>query len=381
MNEIEQTTQSQVITALRFLLIIGVVFIHFDLSNGFNIQGSTYGTDFPDYYYQVINLVSNVLARVSVPLFFFISGYLLFYGKDFNRQSYAKILKSRTRTLLVPYLLWNLIAIIFAAKVFIPGLSSLFPGKADIHVHLSLTAIINTFFDNYHNGGIFVRPTASNSPDFIPINTPFWYVRDLMTMVLFSPVIYIAIRWLKGYWVVVLGVVWYFAGNMFYAEGGYVMQLINAAFFVSWGAYYSINKQLFLTRFVTFGYAPLAYLLVATTDLLTKGEIYNLYINKIGILVGIIAFVVVTCRWLKSRLVQFFTRLANYSFFVFALHYLIINDLAKMVFKMTHMQDVCWQMLLFYIIVPMLTITMCVLVAILLQRSIPRLYSRLCGSR
>ena len=72
--------QSDTIHFLRFPLIVGVVFIHAHLSSDFvNITAS----DYPVFY--VVNeFVSNILVRVSVPLFFFFSGFLRNHGKCFR---------------------------------------------------------------------------------------------------------------------------------------------------------------------------------------------------------------------------------------------------------------------------------------------------------
>ena len=116
---------SQTISFLRFPLIVAVVYIHFNISRkGISLHGINYGTDNPDWYLFTINLVSSVIASIAVPLFFFISGYLFFLQKEFNRQEYLRKLQKRVKTLLVPYLLWNLIAIIYQVVRFIPFFSS-----------------------------------------------------------------------------------------------------------------------------------------------------------------------------------------------------------------------------------------------------------------
>jgi fucose 4-O-acetylase-like acetyltransferase len=58
------------------------------------------------------NLFSYVLGGIAVPLFFFISGFLFFLNiENFNLQSYGNKLQTRGKTLLIPYLFWNLFAI------------------------------------------------------------------------------------------------------------------------------------------------------------------------------------------------------------------------------------------------------------------------------
>ena len=60
------------IACLRLPLTVGVVFIHFTMTNGFNYHGVAYGLDNPSFFFFIVNLISEVLARVCVPLFFII---------------------------------------------------------------------------------------------------------------------------------------------------------------------------------------------------------------------------------------------------------------------------------------------------------------------
>ena len=51
---------SETINILRFPLTVGVVFIHFSLSKGLNIHGTFYGLYNPDWFFFVINFISEV---------------------------------------------------------------------------------------------------------------------------------------------------------------------------------------------------------------------------------------------------------------------------------------------------------------------------------
>ena len=80
---------SKTISYLRFPLTVGVVYIHFSLEEGLAINGKIYGLDNPDWYFFIVNLISQTFARVGVPLFFVISGFLFFYRIDFNSDVIA----------------------------------------------------------------------------------------------------------------------------------------------------------------------------------------------------------------------------------------------------------------------------------------------------
>ncbi|MDR2814197.1 MAG: acyltransferase family protein, partial [Prevotellaceae bacterium] len=87
--------QSNVITFLRFPLIIGVLFIH-------AMPGMDFGAEenIP-VFYLCRNFFSGVLGSVAAPLFFFISGFLFFQNiNGFTKYDYLRKLKSRGKTLL-----------------------------------------------------------------------------------------------------------------------------------------------------------------------------------------------------------------------------------------------------------------------------------------
>ena len=110
----DEELQSKSIDFLRFPLIVGVVLIHAHFSNvimnGVNVnilhEYSCPIYDTTSYFF------SELIGRIAVPLFFFISGFLFFYrSKEFSLSVYRHKLKNRGRSILLPYLFWNLMII------------------------------------------------------------------------------------------------------------------------------------------------------------------------------------------------------------------------------------------------------------------------------
>ena len=62
-------------------LTIGVVFIHFSLQRGLEIHGVFHGLNNPGWFFFIVNLMSEVIARLCVPTFFIISGFLFFLSR------------------------------------------------------------------------------------------------------------------------------------------------------------------------------------------------------------------------------------------------------------------------------------------------------------
>lgn len=115
--------ESETISYLRFPLIVLVVMIHskFDgvVVNG---VGLMHDGGFPCYS-TISTLVSNIIASIAVPLFYFISGFLFFSKLHFLVLMYivAKSKKSKNYT----YSLFMLEFICYSA---VAGCRKCFPG-------------------------------------------------------------------------------------------------------------------------------------------------------------------------------------------------------------------------------------------------------------
>lgn len=126
-NEQENQLLSQVISWLRFPLILLVVFIHCpglpELCPWIPI------TSVHDCMLNIYNvsrsLVNPGLTRIAVPMFFIISGYLFFANiKTLDKEAYTRKISSRIKSLLLPYLAWNIMfALFYAVYSFHKGVS------------------------------------------------------------------------------------------------------------------------------------------------------------------------------------------------------------------------------------------------------------------
>ena len=366
---------SKTISYLRFPLTVGVVFIHFTPSDGLTFRAK--------WFFFIVNIISQVWATIGVPLFFIISGFLFFYRKDFDCSIYKQKLKSRARTLLIPFLLWNLIAIVWQLKCFLPIFSSFY---RPVEIQVSFLRIINTFLCNTYNSGIFVGPPSTEPiTGLYPIDVPLWYVRDLMAIIIMSPIIYFAIKKTKQWFILVVGLFWLLTsiilqkGNSIHI---YIGMLLTASFFFSWGAFYSINKNNIVLCFREVKYSAIIYFPIAIADALTKGLEFNIFIHKIGILFGVVAAVVVVSLLLESNKVKVNTILANSSFFVFALHTIFMGDFVRFLFTLFHIPvNNPYAILALYFFVPFFCVLVCLSLYLLLKRYFPKTCNLLTGGR
>ena len=90
-------------TILSFVAIILVVIIHNSAINQYNIS--------PDFFTNLTTFIHNFFAygigAIAVPIFFFISGISMF--RNYRPNLYPQKLKSRIKTLLIPYFIWQFV--------------------------------------------------------------------------------------------------------------------------------------------------------------------------------------------------------------------------------------------------------------------------------
>lgn len=129
MNEVISKT----FALLRFPLMVGVVMIHCDISDQLNPESQT------QWAKDVMYFFSNVIGRFSVPMFFLISGYLFFRSGVLDKRVYISKLRSRLHTLLLPYLLWNLIAFLYFVIKHYPPCVMYFRELQRLKFHLQIS--------------------------------------------------------------------------------------------------------------------------------------------------------------------------------------------------------------------------------------------------
>ncbi len=343
---------------LRFPLIVGVVFIH----AGYNV-GVSYGelaaanggvAEF------VENLISQGVAQTAVPLFFLMSGYFFFLGFDASRKAYQEKLSTRTRTLLIPFLLWNLALLLgIAIAQAMPGSRPFLSGK-------------NAPIASY---GIVDCVAAIFGIGRDPIGFQFWFIRDLMLLVLLTPVIGWANKHAPLLFLGVLSVGWLIPFGPFHLRSS------EALLFFSLGAYCGTRKKsLFaLDKYAAFFLAAYAILLVAGA--LFRKEAFAHHLYRPSIAIGVAAVLCSTKYLARSaRVSRVLLSLDGVSFFVFAAFeplFLIMHKVTSGVLR----PESSAMLLAIYFTLPILVITFLLFVFRVLSRISPRVLGFATGGR
>lgn len=112
------------------------------------------------------------ITEIAVPLFFIISGFNFFNG--FSIDIYKRKFKSRIKSLLIPYWIWNVLFCIFNIIISQDFFSQYFIGRSKFEV-TPLNVVLGCL---YHMG----------------CNSQFWFVFTLMVCVLINPVFYYILK-------------------------------------------------------------------------------------------------------------------------------------------------------------------------------------------
>ena len=322
--------RSQSLDLLRFPLAIIIVSVHVFNSESVIIQDRVYDVSSIQLYNDFLLFVDGFLRGISVPVYFFISGYVFFLGVDkFTKNVYLKKLKNRVYTLLIPFIIWNLPDIIIGlGKYALNGVSAF--QTYGTEVNFTLKNLLSCFWQ--YNGELLVPITAegeriiSSSP--FPINTPLWFIRDLMVVVLFTPVIEFIIKRTKFLFIVALAIV-SFIPNLH-------IPFLGAFLFFSIGAYLSIYKKDMVEEFGRlFKISMIVYPLFSLLTIIsTKYEFGVLtHIFKQLSVFGFLVFAYnISIFILKNTKIRAGKILPPASFFIYVAHTLVFARMSKVMF-------------------------------------------------
>lgn len=323
--------QSKTIDVLRPLMAVMVVGLHV---RPFYADGTE--TFFTGIYEASVITIFRVLFSIAVPVFFLISGYLFFNKlEDWDSDVWKSKLKKRIGTLLVPYLLWNVIA--FLGFILTRKAGQIVKGNAPIGIVslLDERGWLRLFWDRCLYGDI--RPESVNLFGIAvstgtPMNEPTWFLRDLMVVILFSPVIYFLIKKFGKLFILLTAIL--FCVDLWIPFPGFSSK---SFFMFSVGAWFCINRKNMLSAFCRFplieSVFALVFLFVASISFNNSEWIYCLS-SRFYLLFAIPAVFCFVSRFVaKHDSVNL--RCADYigsSFFVYLVHTVLITE------------TVCWVM-------------------------------------
>lgn len=350
-------TQSRTIAAVRFPLIVCVLFVHANFRGvlpAWNSDSSSVAL--------VAEWVSGRLAPMANEAFFFLSGFLFFRGGEFSRDIYQRKIRSRIKTLLVPYLLWNMLflGILLVGETLCPGWTAIIDKPL---AQFGWTDWVNAFWN--------VSLIAPSGGPQVPVDIPLWFVRDLMLLSLATPIIYMCIqllcrlpRWTHFVPALSLPVVmdvW----------GAWPSMLASSAVFFAFGAYFGVRQMDIVETFRR--YVPV--LLPAAALMFFCETCSAARILLFLALLPLLGRAVESGKWPS------YNRLSSASFVIFAYHSLLLGVIMAVIRAGIFAPESEAGMLLCYLGTPLAYIVVGLLLHAAMRKICPRLLSWMTGGR
>ena len=348
------THQSQVFDWLRFSMAVAVVVLHADKSLEY--------PSFPIYSTLCIFFPQGI-CRIAVPCFFLISGYLFFRNlESWDFEIWKGKMIRRVHSLLIPYLLWNLLAAVF------------FLSYQSLRYRFgALEATDFTYIPSQWGWG-WLNIFWSVNDTGMPLDYPLWFVRDLIIYTIATPLIYVFCRYLKGAGVLMLAILLLL-----------LLDTQKGLWFYTFGAWLSLGGKDMVQTIYPWRW-PAAVICFAILCFLpytyrVQASLYHHLLDLFTIF-GCVCTLMIASMGIKHEFFHVHPFLTKSSFFIFASHgILILDDFAKYI--MLHITS--YRTDLFYccdlLFRPVIAVLICLGLYFVLNRCIPRFTSILTGAR
>jgi len=347
---------SDKIKILSAISIILVLYIH----SGFHadeIAGLTINDN-------VQKFISGMIGRCAVPLFFMISGYLFFLKIPDGLRSIFEKMKKRVKTLLIPYIIASMFFVLcFVILGFIPGVDKFMNGNLSVLFEKRWYTILYEVFIRTDNGQ--------------PVAFQLWFLRDLMILILVSPLPYYLLKYLKWVWVLIV-----FTLTLFIPKGLFP---VYALFWFCLGGYFTEFKSKILNSIEWKGgiILTLIFLTLCLAELFFPDFTVWQYTGTPIILLGIVSLwlfydnVVPNTFLLKNHL--WLQTICSFTFFIYLFHEPTLNVVRKLIVSIFGKNSMGY--LISYLVSPFIFMLAAIIVGIILKKYLPKFYQISIGGR
>jgi hypothetical protein len=380
----KQHLQSETIDWLRFPLVIFVIFIHsFGLPEIVNVREINLASFSGMDVYNIIRIVIRQLASICNSGFFLFSGYLFFFNiNNWNKKIYIKKLKTRINTLVIPYVLWNIINVLIRPIIILGGRILKKDGEWErfsIFFNELLDKGVWNIFWHYNTWGTNTNIFGWPRPSMGPFSVPMWFLQTLIILTIFTPIIYLICKYLKKYGIILLGIL-YYTGIWFSIPGF----SINPVFFFTLGSYFGIYKKnmvLEVRRYKIFWYLVSIITIIPSAYFnYDEKTIYN-YFSPIFILAMVISAINIASCLIEKKKIKPNKTSSQATFFVYAMHTVLVLSIVGVVFDKIIQSKAPIILILRYFTVPIMTAYVCVGIYCVMKKIMPKMLSTLSGNR
>lgn len=345
--------ESQAIGWLRFPMAIAVIFIH----SGAKVVAPM------QYEYSLYSMIGilnflkvlfvHTMPSIVVPLFFMFSSWLLYRDvKSVNIVWYKERMYKRVKSLLVPYFLWNILAIL--PMCFFMHNSNLIEDFGTG----SWSNLLSVFW-------------AYRGP--FPLDFPLWFIRDLIILNLVSPLLLCYVRKLDRWGILPLVLLFLF--DVIPDLPGFSMKSLYA---YTLGIYFSQRGRIAMRGTILSCCIVLSIIiLLCATIFLEIKFLKNLYI-----VIGMVSLFEVTVYLVdKNKLFKIPKLFSSASLFIFASHALCIYGYSTAIMRIIIPFNGVICEFIQFLLSPLLASLVCVLIYYICKRIVPLLLSLLMGGR
>ena len=292
-------------------------------------------------YNKIIQGSMSIITEIAVPFFFIVSGFFFFEKVYNDRVSYIKMLRKKTQTLLIPFIIWNIYGLFFIMLYDINRLDKPW-------------------------GSLIYDLCLSNW------NGPLWYMRDLIILMVISPLYswiykfnnkilyFFIIITMLIFWIPVSSNILSSESILFFITGGILNRNVNIV------NYKTNEKMLFLFLFI--------WVILS----------FNTYINnilllhKLNILCGIIVYWMIL-DYIPNNIQQKIIYLSKYSFIIYVMHAYVVKSIKNIVAYFYWGNEIV--ALLTYVLLPIITTILIIYISRLWVKSYPKFYYFTTGNR
>lgn len=326
---------SKKIKIMSFLGIIFVLFIHSTILNVEDYKAFAYTQSF-----------FRTLFNSFYPLFFSISGFLFF--NNFEEKKFKNKFKSRFKSLVMPYVFWNIFfLLIMLFLIYLPVTAPYMNSDFSWLFNSSISDILKEIF-------------------IVPVGFHLWFIRDLIILVLLSPVIWLLLKKLSYFSILLFIVVQYLLSDFL---------LIGAIVPFSMGGLLALkNVNLIYRNNLLLFFLFLAAIIACYLD------ITNIHFK---FYVALVPFLFLW--FLYDKIIDLgygfhaINKCATFTFFIYVFHEPTLNIFKKVILRIGNQNEISvW---LSYFLSPPLIVLISVLVGYILKSKANSIYSFMTGGR
>lgn len=334
---------SRRISILRLLFCCFVILIH-SHDPSFPWRGHPISEALAGWQNWAVETLYDDIFRTAVPAFYIFSGYLLFVRSKQPTWDWKKEARKRVARLAASYLTWNLVFIVFwlgcqRVSIFRPY----FSGRTLPLDGWDVWTLFSIWF------GVLR----------LPIDTPLWFLRDLILLTAVSGWLGKGLRQLNRFGMVAAVLTLVFLEITIFRH---YSSLNYSLVWFSVGCWFGIHQDIPQIKSIPKVLVTMGWLLLAAWrgHQLMAGPEYAL--GWLSASLGFMSLWSWSAAWtFKPGIALSLERLAHASFFIYALHILPLVALRKLSIRILQHSELVPSLVVLYLFVPVATVLICLI--------------------